>query len=198
MSIELVMLSNHLILCHPLLLLSVLPSIFSNELALCIKWPKYWSFSFSISPSSEYSGLISFRIDCFDLLACSPRDSQESSPAQQFESINSWMLSFFFRTSTSSVLVSREYHCSSCARNMYFPSASKWPTQVLQKIAGRKQHSSFHPLWSSDKFLQNMLACFLSPWKYGSSVLFISYSQVICFHLRYIKFYCSGVLHKTP
>ena len=62
--------SNHLILCHPLLLLpSIFPSIrvFSNELALCIRWPKYWSFSFSISPSNEYSGLISFRIEWFDL-----------------------------------------------------------------------------------------------------------------------------------
>ena len=70
MSIESVILSHHLILCHPLLLLpSVLPSIrvFSNELTLCIRWPKYWSFS--ISPSNEYSGLISFRIDCLDLLA---------------------------------------------------------------------------------------------------------------------------------
>ena len=71
-SIQLVMPSNHLILCHPLLLLpSNFPSIrvFSNVLVLCIRWPKYWSFSFSISPSSEYSGLISFRIDWFDLLA---------------------------------------------------------------------------------------------------------------------------------
>ena len=70
MFIELVMPSNHLFLCHPLLLLpSIFPSIgvFSNESALCIRWPKYWSFS--ISPSSEYSGLISFQIDCFDLLA---------------------------------------------------------------------------------------------------------------------------------
>ena len=70
MSIELVMLSNHLILCHLLLLLpSVFPSIrvFSNESALHITWPKYWSFSFSISHSNEYSGLISFRIDWFDL-----------------------------------------------------------------------------------------------------------------------------------
>ena len=70
MSIELVMPSNHLILCHPLLLLpSVFPSnrVFSNELAVRIRWPTYWSFS--ISPSNEYSGLISFRIDRFDLLA---------------------------------------------------------------------------------------------------------------------------------
>ena len=71
MSIELVMPSNHLIFCHPLLLRSVFPSIrvFSSELALRIMWPKYWSFSFSLSPSNEYSGLISFRIDWFDLLA---------------------------------------------------------------------------------------------------------------------------------
>ena len=65
------MLSNHLIFCHPLLLLSIFPSInvFSNELALCIRWQKFWSFSFNISPSNEYLELISFRIDCFDLLA---------------------------------------------------------------------------------------------------------------------------------
>ena len=72
MSIESMMPSNHLIFYRPLLLLpSIFPSIrvFSNKSVLCIRWPKYWSFSFSISPSSEYSGLISFRIDWFDLLA---------------------------------------------------------------------------------------------------------------------------------
>ena len=71
-SIESVMPSSHLILCRPLLLLpSIFPSIriFSNELALHIRWSKYWSFSFNISPSNEYSGFISFRIDCFNLLA---------------------------------------------------------------------------------------------------------------------------------
>ena len=71
MSIESVMPFSHLILCHPLLLLpSIFPSIrvFSNESALCIRWPKYWSFSFNISPSNEYSGLISFRMDRWDLL----------------------------------------------------------------------------------------------------------------------------------
>ena len=72
MSFESVIPSNHLILCHPLLLLpSIFPSIrvFSNESTLCIRWPKYWSFSFSISPCKEYSGLISFRMDWLDLLA---------------------------------------------------------------------------------------------------------------------------------
>ena len=83
MSIESVMPSNRLILDHPLLHMpSVFLSIrvFSNELALCIRWPKYWSFSFSISPSNEYPGLILFRVDWF-WSPCSPRDSQESSPA---------------------------------------------------------------------------------------------------------------------
>ena len=72
LSTKLMMPSNHLIFCHSLLLLPLIfPSIrvFSNESALCIRWPKYWSFSFSISPSNEYSGLISFRIEWFDLLA---------------------------------------------------------------------------------------------------------------------------------
>ena len=70
-SIESVMPSNHLILCHPLLLRSIFLSIrvFSNESVLCIRWPEYWSFSFNITPSNEYSGLISFRMDRLDLLA---------------------------------------------------------------------------------------------------------------------------------
>ena len=96
MSIELMMPSNHLIFCCPLLLLpSIFPSIrvFSNESILLIRWPKYWSFSFNISPSNEYSGLISFRMDWLDVLY-SPRDSQESSPTPQFKSINSSVLSF--------------------------------------------------------------------------------------------------------
>ena len=94
MSIESGMLSNHLILCHPLLLLpSIFPSIrvFSNELAVHIKWPKYWSFSFSISPSNEYSGLISFKMDWLDLLAV--QGTLKSSPAPQFKSISSAALS---------------------------------------------------------------------------------------------------------
>ena len=72
MSIESVMPSNHLVLCCPLLLLpSIIPSnrVFSNELVLHIRWPKYWRFSFSISPSNEYSGLVSLRVDCLDFLA---------------------------------------------------------------------------------------------------------------------------------
>ena len=88
MSIELMMSSNHFILCCPLLLPSIFPSIrvFSNESALHMRWPKYWSFSFNISPSNEHPGLTSFRMDWLDLLA-DQRDSQESSPTPQFKSI---------------------------------------------------------------------------------------------------------------
>ena len=105
MSIESLMPSNHLILCHFLLLLpSILPSIrvFSNESVLRIRWPKYWSFSFSVSPSNEYSGLISFRIDWFDLLVVqgTPR---KSSPTPQFKSINSSALSFLYSPSLTSL-----------------------------------------------------------------------------------------------
>ena len=91
MFIKPVMPSNHFILCHPLLLLpSIFPSIrvLSKESVLCIRWSKYWSFSFNISPSNEYSGLISFKIEWFDL--CSPRDRQESFPTSQFKRINPW------------------------------------------------------------------------------------------------------------
>jgi len=98
MAIELAIPSNHLILCRPLVLLpSILPSIrvFSNESALCIRWPKYWSFSFSISPSNEYSGLISFRIDWLDLFAIQGT-LKESCPAPQFKSINSSALNLLY------------------------------------------------------------------------------------------------------
>ena len=104
MSIESVMPSNHLILCHPLLLLpSIFPSIrvFSKESVLHIRWPKYWNFSFSISPSNEYSGLISYRIDWFDILAV--QGTLESSPTPQFKSINSLALSFLYSPTLTSI-----------------------------------------------------------------------------------------------
>ena len=101
MAIESVMSSNHLILCCPLLLLpSMFPSIsvFSNESVLHIRLPKFWSFSFSISPFNEYSGLVSFRIDWFDLL-----EVQETSPTPQFKSINSLVLSFLYSPTLTSI-----------------------------------------------------------------------------------------------
>ena len=103
-STESVMPSNHLILCRPLLLLpSIFPSIkvFSNELALHIRWPKYWSFRFSICPSNEYSGLISFRIDWFHLLAV--KGTLKSPPTSQFKSINSSALSFLYSPTLTSI-----------------------------------------------------------------------------------------------
>ena len=101
-SIELEMLYNHLILCQPLLLPpSIFPSIriFSSESALHISWPKYWSFS--ISPSNEYSGLIFFRIDWFDLLAA--QGTLKSSPAPQFKNISSSVLSLLCGPALTSV-----------------------------------------------------------------------------------------------
>ena len=98
--------------CHPTTSSSVATSssclqsfhfrVFPNELALHIRWPKYWSFSFSKGPSSEYSGLTSFRIDWFDP-PCNPRDSQESSPAPQFESISSSLLSLLYYPTLTSI-----------------------------------------------------------------------------------------------
>ena len=98
--------------CHQTILFPVVPFSsclqsfhhqgFSNESVLCIRWPKYWSFSFSISPSNEYSGLISFRIDWLGLL-CSSRDSQEFSPTPQFEGINSSALSLLYGPTLTSI-----------------------------------------------------------------------------------------------
>ena len=105
MSIESVMTSNDFILCHPLLLLpSIFPStrVFSNESALHITWPKYWSFSCSISHSNDYSGLISFKNGLVGP-PCSSRDSQESSPTPQFKSINSSVLSFLYGPTFTSI-----------------------------------------------------------------------------------------------
>ena len=102
--IKLVISSNHLIFCHPLLLLpSIFSSIrvFSNESVLHIRWPEYRSFS--ISPSSEYSGLISFRIDWFDLLAVHRTLQHHSSPTSQFESISSSVLSLLYSPTLTSI-----------------------------------------------------------------------------------------------
>ena len=105
MSVELVMSSNHLVLCCPLLLLpSIFPSIrlFSNELALRMRWPKYWSFSFSISPSNEHSGLISLRMDWLDLLAA---QGTLTSLLQHHssKSVNSSVLSFLHSPTLTSI-----------------------------------------------------------------------------------------------
>ena len=103
MTIESVMPSSQLILCHPLLLPpSIFPSIrvFSSESVIHIRWPEYWSFSLNISPSNEYSGLISFRIDCLDLLAV--QGTLKSLIQHQFKNINSSVLSFLYSPSLTS------------------------------------------------------------------------------------------------
>ena len=102
-SIESVMPSTHFILCHPVFLLpSIFPSIrvFSHESALRIRWPKYWTFSFNISPSNEYSGLISFRMDWLDFLVV--QGTLKSSPTPQFKSIN-FVLSFLYSQILTSI-----------------------------------------------------------------------------------------------
>ena len=122
MSIESVIPSNHLILCHPLFLLpTIFPSIrvFLNESApLHIRWPKYWSFSFNINPSNEHPGLISLQ----DGSLCSPRDSQESSPTPRIKSINSSLLSFFFF-----IVVDFVIHWNETAMGLHvFPLPDEW------------------------------------------------------------------------
>ena len=103
MSIESMTPSNHLILCHPLLLLpSIFPSIrvFSYESVHPIRWPKYWNFIFSISPSNEYSELISFKMEWFDLLAV--QEALKSSPTPHFKNISSSVLSFLYSPTLTS------------------------------------------------------------------------------------------------
>ena len=126
MSIKSAKPSNHLTLCHPLLLPSVFPSIrvFSNELSLCVRWPKYWSFSFSISLPSEYSGLISFRIDWFDLLAVpgTLKSLQQYSWKAVFQSSASFMVELY------ALHYRKNYYWKTCLM-MYllsFPVASCW------------------------------------------------------------------------
>ena len=104
MSIELVIPSNHLIFCHPLLLLpSIFPSIriFSNESVLCIRWPKYWSFSFSIT--FQWISRTDFLLDWLIWSPCSPRDSQESSPTPKFKTISSLAFSFLYSPTLTSI-----------------------------------------------------------------------------------------------
>ena len=106
MWIEAVKPSSHLILCCPLLLLPPIPPsirVFSNESTLRIKWPKYWSFSFSIIPSKEHPGLISFRRSGLVGSPYSPRDSQEPSPTPQFKTINSSVFSFLYSPTLTSI-----------------------------------------------------------------------------------------------
>ena len=159
MSIESVILSNHLILCHPLLLLpSIFPSIrvFSNESVFCIRWPKYWSFSFSISPSNEYSGFISFSIDWFDL-AVQGTLSQESSPALQFKSIHSSVPSFLYGPTFTSI---HDYW-----KNHSFDYTDICPICFRATKPGSRNYREAHtPQWRPCSPQQKMLCAASNTW----------------------------------
>ena len=167
-SIELVMPSNHVILCRPLLLLpSIFPSIrvFSSESAFRIRWPKYWSFSFNISPSNEHPGLISFRMDWLE-------ESQESSPTPQFKSINSvlWLCYVEPYIGTCIPLV----HIS---QRLYIPRLLKsltcwWELGLLLCPGPCKQYCSEY--WSASIFLKwRLISTYVArsgiPGSHGSS-----------------------------
>ena len=153
---ELVMLSNHLILCHPLFLLpSIFPSIkvFSNESDLCIRWPKYWSFSFSISPSSEYSGLISVKIDWFDLVAVQGT-LKSSSPTPLFKGINCLALSLLYGPTLTSIHDYWKTHSFDYMYNTLF-----------------QQHKRRLYTWTSpDDQHQNQIDCILCSQKWRSCI----------------------------
>ena len=148
MSIESVMPSNHLILCHPLLLLpSIFPSIkvFSNESVLCIRWPKYWSFSFNISPSSEYSGLISFRMGWLDLLTVQGTLKSllqhHSSKASNLQGSASFVLqlSHPYMTTGKTIALTRQTF-NNKVMSLLFNMLSKWIIAFLP----RSKHLYFH------------------------------------------------------
>ena len=143
MSIESVMPSNHLILCCPLLLLpSIFPSIrvFSSESVLCIRWPKYWSFSFSISPSHDYSGLTSFRMDWLDLLAVQGT-LRSILPTPQFKSINSSALSFLYSPTLTSI---HDYWINHIVNSLYNAACCKYMQRPLTLMENAGKIPSRH------------------------------------------------------
>ena len=173
MSFELVMPSNHLIFCHPLLLL---PSIFlnvrvfSDELALHIRWPKYWSFS--ISPSNEYSDLISFRISWFDLLVV--QGTQEPSSSPQFESINSLALSLLYDPTLTSIQDYWKNHSFDLVgkeMSLLFNTLSRFVIAFLP----RSKHLLISWLWSPS-------AVILEPKKMKSATV-STFSPSICYEV---------------
>ena len=168
MSIELVMPSNHLVLCHPLLLPpSIFPSIrvFSKESVLCIRWPKYWSFSFSISPSNEYSELIPLWLT--GLISLQSKDSQESSPTSQFKSM---------------VQLS---HPDMTATSLHF-TLLYWKTMALtrQAFVDKVMSLLFNML---SRFVTDFLSrtkCLLTSWLQSTSAVILEPRKIVwhCFH----------------
>ena len=165
--------SNYLILCHPLIhLISILPSIrvFSNKSVFCIRWPKYWSFSFSISTSNEYSGLISFRIDWLDLLAAQGT-LKESSPTPQFRSINTLALSFLYSPTLTSIHDYWKNH--TLTRWIFVSKVMSLLYNMLPRLVIAFLPRSRHPLIS---WLQSPSAVVLKPPKIKS----LTISPSIC------------------
>ena len=166
MLIDLVMTSNHLILCHPLLLLpSIFPDIrvFSNESAFHIRWPKYWRFSFNISPSNEYSELISFMIDWLDLLAV---QETVKSLLQHHSSKASCSVFFFFNINLFILLVGELQYCIGFAIYQqksatgihvfpilnHFPSSLPVPSLWVISVHQPQASSIMHQTWTGDSF----------------------------------------------
>ena len=192
MSIEPVMPSNHLILCHPLLLLpSIFPSIrvFSNELALHIRWIKYWSFSYSISPSNEYSGLISFTIDCFDIFAV--QGALKS--LLQYHSLKAsilWHSAFFsvqlshpYMTTGNTIALTRQTFFSK-AMSLLFNMLSRLVIAFLPKSKGllipRLQSPSAVILEPPQNKVSHCFHCFpiYLPWSDGTGCYDLSFLNV--------------------
>ena len=160
--------SNHLILCHPLLLLpSIFPSIrvFSNESTLRIRWPKYWSFSFNISLHNEHPGLVSFRMDWLDLLTVQGR-TQESSQTPQFKSINSSAFSFLYSPTLTST-------------HDYWKNHSFDYTNVCQ-------HSDIHVL----------ICCLGMSWLFSQGASVLNFMAAVSAHLENyaLKMFCIQIM----
>ena len=167
--------SNHLILCRPLLLLpSIFPSIrlFSNESTLHMRWPKYCSFSFSISPSNEHPGLISFRMDCLDFLAV--QGTLKSSPTPQFKSINSSVLSFLYSATLTSI---HDYWKNqSLTRRTFVEKVMSLLFNMLSRLVITFLPRSKHLLIS---WLQSLSSVILEPRKIKSATV-STVSPTIC------------------
>ena len=170
--------SNHLILCHPLLLLpSIFPSIrvFSNESALCIKWPKYWSFSFSISPSNEYSGLISFRMDWLDLLAVQGTVKSHL----QHHSLKASILwcSAFFMVQLSQPYMSTTTFLLSIQKYIFLSK-----TQLLNFFFPWKQLQQLHFYWSTVNLQCCVCLGCTAKWSGYSYIYIVIYTHIYTYY----------------
>ena len=195
---ESVMPSNYLILCHPLLPPSIFPSmrVFSNESALCIRWPSCWSFTFSIGPCNEYSGLTSFQNRLL-WSPCSPRDSPESFPAPQVESISSSTPSFLYGPTLPSIHEYWKNHSFDCAdicqdsEHRWLPQLCVWVTPCVTCACHMVLSSP--PTWGLLVALKSMCAvgsmC-LALWKVRFLFVFALFCWIVCQAPHVLVYYC--------